>query len=179
MMLGGDEFGRSQRGNNNAYCQDNEISWFDWSLASRNADLLEFFRKAIAFTRRFPALQRRKFFLGQDLNNDGVPALAWFAPDLGAPAWNDANARTLCFQIDSTDDAEILEVDRLYFILNGDFESRYVKLPPLAAPRAWYRAIDTGLPPGQDFADAGSEVRLDPGDHYIANPRTTVVLLAR
>src|SRR4030095_6971692 len=62
MILGGDEFGRTQQGNNNAYCQDNEISWFDWSEMERNSDLLEFFRKAIAFTRRFPVLQRRKFF---------------------------------------------------------------------------------------------------------------------
>src|SRR6185369_11171504 len=61
MILGGDEFGRTQRGNNNAYCQDNDISWFDWTLVDRNAELVEFFRKTIALTRRFPALQRRKF----------------------------------------------------------------------------------------------------------------------
>jgi isoamylase len=60
MILGGDEFARSQRGNNNAYCQDNDISWFDWTAISRNDDLFEFFRKAIAFTRRFPILQNRQ-----------------------------------------------------------------------------------------------------------------------
>jgi isoamylase len=61
MILGGDEFARSQRGNNNnAYCQDNDISWFDWTARSRNDDLFEFFRKAIAFTRRFPILQNRQ-----------------------------------------------------------------------------------------------------------------------
>jgi glycogen operon protein len=83
MVLMGDEMARTQHGNNNAYCQDNEISWFDWTAASRNADLVEFFRKAIAFTRRFPVLQRRKFLLGKDLDADGIPELAWFAPDGG------------------------------------------------------------------------------------------------
>src|SRR5262249_7177158 len=116
MLLGGDEFGRSQRGNNNAYCQDNEISWFDWTLVSRNADLLEFFRKAIALTGRFPVLQRRKFYLGKDLDDDGVPDLRWFAPDLGDPRWQDASARTLCCQLDTSDDGANLSVDRLFFI---------------------------------------------------------------
>jgi glycogen operon protein len=96
MILGGDEFGRTQQGNNNAYCQDNAISWFDWSEMERNSDLLEFFRKAIAFTRRFPVLQRRKFFLGEDLDADGVPDLTWFGTDLGLPHWSDADGRTLC-----------------------------------------------------------------------------------
>ena len=179
MMLGGDEFGRSQGGNNNAYCQDNEISWLDWSLATRHSLLVEFFRKAIAFTRRFPALQRRKFLLGEDLDDDGIPDLEWFSADLGDPAWGDPNARTLCYQLDSAGDGARMGVDRLYFILNGHFESQWVKLPPLVAPRGWYRAIDTSLASGADFAEPGEEVRVDPVDHYIVNPRSTVVLLAR
>jgi glycogen operon protein len=179
MMLGGDEFGRSQQGINNAYCQDNEISWFDWSLASRNGDLVEFFRKAIAFTRRFPALQRRQFLLGKDLAADGIPDLEWFAPDQREPAWQDQNARTLCYQLDSSGDSAQLGVDRLFFILNGHFEPQWVKLPPLGPSRGWYRAIDTGLASGEDFMEPGQEVQLDPPDHYIANPRSTVVLLAR
>ena len=74
MILGGDEFLRTQRGNNNAYCQDNEISWFDWDAAARNGGRASvFFRKAIAFTRRFPILQRRRFLLGRDLDVDRRP----------------------------------------------------------------------------------------------------------
>ena len=179
MMLGGDEFARSQRGNNNAYCQDNEIGWFDWTLASRNSDLVEFFRKTIAFTRRFPALQRRKFLLGKDLDADGIPDLTWFAPDGGQPSWQDESARTLCYQLDATDEGEQLDVDRLFFILNAHFDLQWVKLPPLAPGRGWYRAIDTSLPSGEDFAEPGKETRIDPPDHYIVNPRSTVVLLAR
>lgn len=179
MILGGDEFGRSQQGNNNAYCQDNEISWLDWNLASRNGGLMEFFRKAIAFTRRFPVLQSRKFLLGKDLDDDGVPDLTWFAPDLGEIQWGNPEMRTLCYQLDSSEEGTHADAERLFFILNGHFEPQSVKLPPLGPARGWHRAIDTSLPDGIDFMEAGREVRLDPPEYYIANPRSTVVLLAR
>ncbi|MEN6607881.1 MAG: glycogen debranching protein GlgX, partial [Bryobacteraceae bacterium] len=148
MLLGGDEFARSQQGNNKAYCQDNEISWFDWSVASRNSDLVEFVQKAIAFTRRFPVLQKRKFLLGRDLDADGIPDLSWFAPDGGQPQWQDENARTLCYQLDTSDDGARLSVDRLFFILNAHFESKWVRLPAPGAGQQWYRAIDTSLSSG-------------------------------
>ncbi len=179
MILGGDEFERTQHGNNNAYCQDNAISWFDWNLAAQNDAMVEFFRKTIAFTRRFPVLQCRKFRLGEDLDADGIPDLTWFGPDRGAPAWSDANARTLCYQLDADEDGAELDVDRLFFIFNGHFDSQWVDLPPLPAGRAWCRAIDTSLESGQDVMDAGEEIALSPGDHYIANARSTVVLLSR
>jgi len=179
MILGGDEFARSQRGNNNAYCQDNEINWFDWTLIERNAEIFDFFQKAIAFTRRFPVLQHRKFFLGKDHDDDNVPDLTWFAPDLGKPQWHDVNGRTLCFQLDASEDGPGLGVECLFFVLNANPEAQWVKLPQLAAGRAWHRAIDTSIPGKESFADAGREILLHPPDHYIANPRSTVVLLAR
>jgi glycogen operon protein len=179
MILGGDEFARTQRGNNNAYCQDNDISWFDWRLATSNADLFEFWRKAIAFTRRFPVLQQRKFLLGKDLGADGIPDLSWFGPSGSDLAWHDPNARTLCYQLDTLEGGVAKEAERLFFILNGHYESQWVNLPLLDAPRKWYRAIDTSLPTGLDFMEANHEVRIEPSDHYIANARSTVVLLAR
>jgi len=179
MILGGDEFARSQRGNNNAYCQDNEISWFDWTALSRNVDLFEFFRKAIALTRRFPILQNRKFFLGKDLDDDQVPDLTWFGLELDSPKWNDASLRTLCYQLDASEDGADLGVERLFFILNSHFDPQWVQLPPLGSGGVWHRAIDTSLPGGEDFAEPGQEIPIDPADHYIANPRSTVVLLAQ
>ena len=179
MILGGDEFARSQRGNNNAYCQDNEISWFDWTVGSANRDIFEFFQKAIAFTRRFSVLQRRKFFLGKDLDDDQVPDLTWFAPDLGPPQWQDAGVRTLCYQLDASEEGSDVEVERLFFILNSNVEAQWVKLPSLESGHTWNRAIDTSLPRGADFAEPGQETLIDPPDHYIANPRSTVVLLGQ
>jgi isoamylase len=177
MILGGDEILRSQRGNNNAYCQDNETSWFDWTGVQRNADILEFFRKAIALTRRFEVLQRRKFLLGLDLDADRVPDLEWFGPDLDRPRWNDPGLRTLCYQLDAAEGPGAVPGRRLFFILNGNFEAQWVKLPPVSG--GWSRIIDTSLPSGEDFREAGREVPIDPPDHYIANPRSTVVLLGR
>jgi isoamylase len=178
MILGGDEFARTQQGNNNAYCQDNALSWFDWDAVSRNHDMVDFFKKTIAFVRRFPVLQRRQFPLGDDLDADGVPDLKWFGPDEGDPHWSDPEARTLCVQLDSGSENG-LAVRRLFFIFNANYQTQWVKLPPLDSSLAWHRAIDTSLPTGVDFADAGTEIPLDPADHYIVNPRTTVVLLAQ
>jgi isoamylase len=179
MILGGDEFARSQRGNNNAYCQDNEIGWFDWTAAASNEELTEFFRKAIALTRRFPILQRRKFFLGHDLDDDGVPDLTWYSGELGRPRWEDVNARTVCVQLDASEDGSNTGVDRLFLILNGHHDPQWINLPQLAADRCWHRSIDTSLPSGEDFLDAGKELQIDPADHYIVNARSTVVLFAQ
>jgi len=179
MMLGGDEFARTQQGNNNAYCQDNEINWFDWTATERNKDLVEFFRKTIAMTRRFPVLQRRKFYLGKDLDDDSVPDLRWFSPDLGSPDWEDPNARTVCVQLDATEDGSDVGVDRLFFIYNGHYEPQWIKLPELRSDRGWHRAIDTSLPAGEDFLDTGKEITIDPADHYLVNARSTVVLFAQ
>ena len=179
MLLGGDEFLRTQQGNNNAYCQDNELSWFDWTAVPRHGDVFEFFRKAIALTRRFPVLQHRKFLLGQDLDDDRVPDLIWFGVDLGWPAWQDPDVRTLCYQLDAGEEPADPTGSRLLFILNAHWELQWVKLPALEAGRGWSRIIDTSLPSGEDFREAGHEVPIEPPDHYLANPRSTVILLGR
>src|SRR5215470_5856496 len=179
MILGGDEFARTQQGNNNAYCQDNEINWFDWTAVERNRDLVEFFRKAISLTRRFPILQRRKFFLGKDLDDDGVPDLTWYSPNLETPSWQEANARTVCVQLDAKEGGPDEGVERLFFIFNGHYEPQWIKLPRLPADELWCRVIDTSLASGADFADPGQEVRIDPADHYIVNARSTVALIAQ
>jgi isoamylase len=178
MLLGGDEFLRTQQGNNNAYCQDNAISWFDWALAERNADVVEFMKSAIAMTRCFPALQRRKFLIGEDLDADHIPDLSWFGPDGNAPEWSNAESRTLCYQLDTDDTLFGGAVSSLFFILNADYQSRWVVLPKLSGTYGWHRIIDTSLPAGQDFAEQYSEVLIDPADHYLANPRSTVALAA-
>lgn len=85
----------------------------------------------------------------------------------------------LCYQLDASDDGAKLQVDRLLVILNANFESQWVKLPPLPAGRGWYGSIDTSLGAGADFAATGQEIRIDPHDHYIASARSTVALLSR
>lgn len=179
MVLGGDEFMRTQKGNNNAYCQDNGISWFNWDEAATNSDILGFFKKAVSFTKRYPILQRRKFFLGKDLNADNIPDITWFGKRLDTPDWNDPELRTLCFRLDGGEERSEIGNYHLFFILNADFRLQYIEIPALVNGGKWHRVIDTSLGNGDDFCDAGSEVPLKPDDHYMANPRSLVLLLGR
>ena len=180
MILGGDEIFRTQRGNNNAYCQDNPLSWFDWEEARRNRDLFEFFRKAIAFRKRHPILRRRKFLLGEDLDADHIPDISWYGTDLGKPAWDDPECRTVCFQLDAGETAPSPPPAGdyyLYFILNAGWLEREILLPPLPGGRTWRRVVDTSLHAGEDFLEPGREAPLRNPASYRAAPRSTVVLV--
>jgi len=179
MILGGDEFLRSQRGNNNAYCQDNEISWFNWDDSSQNKDIFSFFQKAIALTRRYTILQRRKFFLGADLDADEILDLTWFGTQLDSPAWHDPELRTVCYQLDGGEEQSAGGDYLLFLIFNADHRLQPVRLPPLRGNLHWFRVIDTSLPAGLDFLGTGEEARLDPADSYLVSPRSTVVLVGK
>ena len=179
MILGGDEFLRSQGGNNNAYCQDNPINWFDWSLAEKNADVVDFFRRLIAFRGRHSVLQRRKFFTGKDIDGDEIPDIRWFGGSLDRPAWDDPEARLLCYQIDPGDGGGASGDPLLFVILNADHRIRTVILPSPGGGARWHRALDTSLPAGEDLLEEGREIPLDPPGRYIASPRSTVVLVGR
>ena len=169
MMLGGDEFMRTQKGNNNAYCQDNDISWFDWGFLENNRDIFTFFKKAIAFTQRYSVLQNRRFLEGPA--NGGNISIVWSSPGSGVPQWDDPEARTLCYMLEGPD-------YWLFIILNADYRPQDVKLP-LFDGKKWHRAVDTSLPPGEDFFEPGREVLISPPETYSANPRSTVILLCR
>ena len=98
MLLAGDEMGRTQHGNNNAYCQDNEISWLNWDLPEENAALLEFVRELMAFRYEHPVLRRRKWFQGQSIHGSGVHDILWFNPDGGEMTeeqWHDGLAKAI------------------------------------------------------------------------------------
>ena len=177
MLLGGDEFLRTQRGNNNAYCQDNDLSWFDWERAAANREMVTFVRKAIALTRRCTILQRRKFLLGEDLDSDSVRDITWYGPDLCRPAWDDSELRMLCYQLDGSEEPSDLGEYRLFVILNSDHRVRGVKLPPLPEQQCWRRILDTSLEMGKEWCDPGREIVIEPPDEYVANPRSVVVLL--
>jgi glycogen operon protein len=179
MLLGGDEFLRTQRGNNNAYCQDNDISWFDWEACERNSDFRQFVQKAIAFNKRHTILHRRKFHAGVDSNADGVADILWFGTDLSAPDWGDASLRTLCYQLDGAEEKSEVGDYLLFIILNVDHDLRFVQVPPPKPGMRWYRVVDTSLAPGLDFLESSEQQVLVPADHYLANGRSTVVLIAR
>ena len=98
MLLAGDEIGRTQRGNNNAYCQDNEISWVDWTLDAPRSRLLDFARRMIALRRDHPVFRRRHFFQGRSVRGSGEKDIAWLKPDgteMSDEEWNNDFARCL------------------------------------------------------------------------------------
>jgi isoamylase len=178
MVLAGDELLRSQGGNNNAYCQDNEISWIDWSLRETNADFFQFVKHVIAFTRRYPAFQRKTFFSGADLNRDTHLDLRWYGFDLDEPRWGDQELRTIAYLLDGAEGSVV--GDYLVFVIfNASWHHVTVRIPPTVGPRRWHRVIDTSQAAGEDFLVDSDQIVMDPADHYLASPRSSIVLLAR
>ncbi len=152
MLLGGDEIGRSQRGNNNGYAQDNEISWFDWSLDRRDRQLLGFTRSMIRLLKSHPVLRRRQFFQGRQIRGSRVKDLTWFALDgteMTDEEWRAPGARTLAVQFagDAIDDrgprGEKIVDDTLLVILNADERPVAFTLPNHSPARRWEVVFDT------------------------------------
>ena len=107
MIIAGDEVRRTQHGNNNPYCQDNEISWVDWTLAEKHSDIVRFFRELIALRRKHSLLRRGRFFTGEK-NARGLPDIAWHGTQLNQPAWSDLGARLLAVTFGGADnDADL------------------------------------------------------------------------
>jgi len=178
MITAGDEFLRTQQGNNNAYCQDNEISWIDWSLTEKNADMLTFCRKAIAFRKNHRSLQRKRFYLGLDTSGTHIPDIAWFGPDAQEPDWHNQNLRTLCYQLNAARTIPVPEDYLLFFILNADPQPQTIRLP--ACERGhWHRVIDTARKSPDDFLLPGAELELRNDKHYHAAGRSVIVLVAK
>jgi glycogen operon protein len=168
MLLAGDEFGRSQRGNNNAYCQDNEVSWLDWSLAQANADLVRFTERLVRFRKAHRSLRRRTFF-----EDDARPGVAWHGPRLGRPDWS-AESRVLAMQVLPTSSDETI-----YLAANAHWEPKAFELPKLPAGKSWRRFVDTSLPPGDDALEPGAEAPLASQRSCALGPRSVVVLVGR
>jgi isoamylase len=160
LLLDGDEFGRTQQGNNNAYCQDNDISWVDWTLAQKNAGLLRFTRHLIALRKRYFAISREQF----------VTRVSWHGTKVGDPDWT-GQKRTLAFQLHGTPSQPDFHV-----MFNAHWEWQRFQLP--RGPRPWHRLLDTNLESPADIVEENDAVLLQPGDHYVLAPRSTVILVA-
>ncbi len=185
MICAGDEFGRTQRGNNNAYCQDNEISWLDWSLAEKNAGLLEFVRRLVIFRRQHPAFQRRRFFEGA-AGLDQCKDITWLRPDGGEMApedWGRHFARSLGFVVDGRKLNEVdvrghtLSDSMFLVLLNAHDDEVPFRLPKNGGG-SWHCHLDTTrgwLPPAASGAGAGT-VRFKSGDRYPLAARSLALL---
>jgi isoamylase len=175
MLLGGDEMGRTQQGNNNAYCQDTEIAWFDWSQP--DAELLDFTRRLVAFRRAHPVFRRRQFLAGAEASQ-----LRWFTPggiEMTAADWSDGSALAVALYLDGSDDPDraadgtLLLDDDFLVLVNAWWEPLDFTLPVVAAQAAWHAEIDSYDPAAP--ARSGPAGRRA-GDSVTVGPRSVVVL---
>jgi len=178
MILGGDEFGRTQRGNNNPYCQDNETSWVNWRLAETNAGLLRFFQKIIALRNRHPVFRRSHFLTGEDTNLDEQPDVSWHGLTLDKPDWS-GRSRVLAFMLDGSElPSERKDVD-FYVALNGDTVRHSFQVPRLNAGKKWFRIIDTGRKSPEDIMDEDQSTAEIRGKRYSVPPMAAVVFVSK
>jgi glycogen operon protein len=171
MLLGGDELRRTQLGNNNAYNQDNEVSWIDWTMATKNGDVLRFFQRLIAFRKAHGRLTRPRFYTGRT-NERGMNDVTWHGTQLDSPGFSDAGSRALACTIAGFAD----EAD-LHVMMNMFWEPLSFQVPVDPA-RKWRVAIDTFQPSPHDIAEEFAEPQFN-GQAYSVRERSVVVLLAR
>ena len=150
MLLGGDEIGRTQEGNNNAYCQDNEISWYDWEQADQ--DLLEFTRQIIDFRSRHPIFHRRGWFQGRPIHGSGVHDVAWFKPDgeeMSEGDWETGFAKSLGVFLNGEGitapgpRGERITDDTFYLLFNAHYEAVNFRLPDNKWGQSWSSVLGT------------------------------------
>ena len=171
MFVAGDEVRRTQKGNNNAYCQDNDISWLDWTLADRHAGLRRFWKLMIAFRKRHAALHRGHFFNGA-MNSRGLVDLAWHGTKLDSPGWDDPDARALAMTL-----AGFNAEPDLHVMMNMYWDSLDFDLP--AVPGClWFKAVDTAQAAPADIANFGTEPAVQ-GNLLTVQGRSIVVLVNR
>ena len=163
MLLGGDEFRRTQHGNNNAYCQDNDVSWFDWNLLERNKEIHRFTRGMIAFRRAHLVLRGEKFYTNDDIK--------WFAPNGATPDWADQRQKTFACLILGQREPD------LFLLFNADTRSVDFSIPALPTGKIWRLAVDTSRTSPDDLLNSGKEPSLQGQIGFRLEPRSSAILL--
>ena len=169
MILSGDEAGRTQSGNNNAYCQDNEVSWIDWGLAEKNADLFRFVKTLIRFRKENPLLRRRSFVP----EGPGSAPVTWHGHTPFRPDWSQG---ATCLGMHLKDPAR---GDDVYVVTNAYHEAHGVVLPPPSEGRRWHLLADTYREPPADVFEEGREPLLANPERLEVGPRSVVILTGK
>jgi glycogen operon protein len=155
MISHGDEIGRTQSGNNNAYCHDGPLSWLDWDLDPQRRDLLTFTRRVFALRRENPSLRRRSFFSGHPIAGGDAKDVSWLRPDgeeMKHEDWHDPERRVLGMCIHGEGNGEVDErgrpvvSDTLLLLVNAGRRPFYFRLPELPKPGRWEKILNTARP---------------------------------
>ena len=175
MVLAGDEFGRTQKGNNNAYCHDSPLSWIDWNLKEKNSDFFRFFRFLIALRKKHPVFRRSDFF--PDLDHELHHPIRWQSTQPGTSDWSNAS-KSLAFLLDGLG-AEGNPDNDFFVMLNGHRS----RVKGFTAPiprnnRRWRKIIDTAAPPPLDIIEEVEGILLPSYKNIKVAPMGAVVLIS-
>ncbi len=177
MLLAGDEFGRTQQGNNNAYCQDNEISWIDWDIDEYNRLMIDFVRRLIGVRTAFPILRRNRFLTGKYHPELDISDVRWLTPsatDMTEEQWGDENARCFGILLDGRSQASGIKRASMdataLLVLNAHHDVVGFRLPEVAGGSRWRRLIDTNVP------DAEGNREFHSGEEYEVTARSVLLL---
>ncbi|MSP28721.1 MAG: glycogen-debranching protein [Methylococcales bacterium] len=173
MFLAGDEFLHTQGGNNNAWCQNNEISWLNWQFTETNKDMLRFVRELIAFRRRHPNLSRPRYLTGRIEPTRGIPDITWHGVHLNEPQWDNPESQILAFTLAGASDIE----EDLHVVINITDHAIDVPLPVIAQ-RRWYLAMNTAAPSPDNMIERAHQ-QLITSDWQAVSARSIVVYEAR
>jgi glycogen operon protein len=174
MLLAGDEVLQTQRGNNNAYCQDNEVGWFDWTLTEQNQDMFRFVKQMIAFRKRHACLRRKRFLKGEKQEDRHLADVTWHGAKVNEPPWEDPNAQLLAFTLSAVAGSE----EDIHVVLNMSDISEQVELPPIPPDSTWFRAVDTWQDSPADFLKPPEQLPLK-NCSYTVQPRSVVIFERR
>jgi isoamylase len=181
MLSHGDELSQSKRGNNNTYCQDNDLSWLDWTLTPAQEEFLEFVRAVIALRRAHPVLRRRRFFAGRKIRGEGVQDIAWFDPsgvEMTDAGWASEHVRCIGVKLSGDAIAETNERgeriidDTLLILFNAHDATVPFTLPGTDEPTEWTAILDTARV-------SREHRRLASGDQYLLESRSLALLRLR
>ena len=180
MLLAGDPIGHSQQGNNNAYCQDNEISWMNWNEGAAEQGLLTFVRRVIALRKNHPVFRRRNFFQGRAIKGAGVKDILWLMPDgreMTDEEWAQESARTVGVFLsgeglgEQDERAHSITDDNFLLLMNAHHEQVPFFLPTVASGMGWMTLIDTSCQ-----TTNGASTIYDPATSYPLQARSLVLL---
>lgn len=174
MILAGDEFLRTQRGNNNAWCQDNAIGWVNWKLAEENADFLRFTRMMIAMRKSHAVFRRRTFLTG---GRDGSPVdITWHGIFPYHADWNPWS-RSLAFTLHGDAVDRSGERDRDFYVaMNAGGEPLRFRIPEAPSGRAWRRRVDTSLASPEDIVELDAGPMIAPSTLYAVESHSLIIL---
>lgn len=175
MILGGDEMRRTQLGNNNAYCQDNQLSYFDWSLCEKNSGLVRFVSELVKLRRNHLVFCRTEYF--PEANDKGKQQeIFWYDSNGKSPDWNKLN-RFLGFKLAGSNEKHS---DNDFFVAaNNDIYDLTVTLPPLSNGKKWFRVADTSFESPDDILENGNEEILNEQRRYVLVSGSSIILIAK